>query len=53
VSRGRGATTREKEGGLVKDMVGDDDTVGVEGEAPIAFVVGRVAEKDAHGRARG
>jgi hypothetical protein len=34
-------------------MVGDDDTVGVEGEAPIAFVVGRVAEKDAHGRARG
>jgi hypothetical protein len=46
-------TTREKEGGLVEDMVGDDDTVGVEGEAPIAFVVGRVAEKDAHGRARG
>jgi hypothetical protein len=44
----------ERESGLVEDdMAGDDDTVGVEGVAPIAFVVGRVAEKDAQCRARG
>jgi hypothetical protein len=40
----------ERESGLIEgEMVGDDDTIGVEVNT---FVVGRVAEKDAQGRVR-